>query len=913
MVWPSHAVVRESGKLAFEPPTAVRYAFEGPVGERIAASLDNWLLQAPIANPGMVEMFRLRDRKPVPNVVPWAGEFIGKYLISAVQARRMVAEPAFDEFLRDLIAEFISTQAEDGYLGPFRKEERLLGHWDLWGHYHCMLGLMMWYEDTGDKAALECAVRAADLICKVYLGTERRPIQAGSDEMNLSVIHALGRLYRHTGNQRYLRMMRIIEQDWKTPPAGDYFRQGLANVPFYKTPKPRWESLHALQGLVELYRITGSEDYKTAFTNLWHSIAMHDVHNTGAFSTREGAVGSPYRSGSIETCCQVAWTYMTLDMLYLTGDSRIADELERGFWNAILGYQHPSGRWCTYDTPMNGKRAASAHSIVFQARPGTPELNCCSVNGPRGWGMLSEWAILTNSAGDLIVSYYGAMRAEITLPRGLKVHVRQETDYPRNGHISLSVSPEKAAEFVVRLRIPACSKEAAVRVNSRALEGPTAGSYFTVERKWKSGDKVQLDLDLPLHTSIGDEEMTGKISLYRGPLLLAYDQKYNAYDCNEVGTVDYQDLSFQTSKPPAGRFPPIIFLRFKSVEGREMNLCEFASAGAYGTEYLSWLPVVNAPPPPFRLRKPADGQRIPAGPNRFEWTGPRRAEGRTYTLSIAPHESMKEPIITSSGIDRPRYVVREGLEAEGTYYWQVTARNDQGSGANLGGPWCFTVDGSVENPYLEHPSLLAMRGDGLLAGSHLDGNGIPVYGYIAEARNVVPARDRHGKDGGAVRFSGNGMLRYRVPEFPGEEYTFVAWVRLEARPADRLSQIFSAWCRGGDDPLRVVIEGDRLFARIEGRGGAGTEGAPVKLGEWMHVAAVKMERSLELYVNGEEVHRAPCPATLYTAAEDFALGANPHYSGNEFLIGCMDDFALYGKALDKESIARICRGGLPLE
>jgi DUF1680 family protein len=625
----------------------------------------------------MIEMFRLRDRKPIPDLVPWAGEFIGKYLISAVQARRMVDDPAFDEFLRDFIAEFISTQAEDGYLGPFRKEERLLGHWDLWGHYHCMLGLMMWYEDTGDEAALKCAVRAADLICNTYLDTGRRPIQAGSDEMNLSVIHALGRLYRHTGDHRYFRMMRIIEKDWETPPAGDYFRQGLLNVPFYKTPKPRWESLHAIQGLVELYRITGNEDYKTAFVNLWHSIALNDVHNTGAFSTGEGALGSPYRSGSIETCCQVAWTYMTLDMLYLTGDSRVADELERGFWNAILGYQHPLGRWCTYDTPMNGKRAASAHSIVFQARPGTPELNCCSVNGPRGLGMLSEWALLTNAAADLIVSYYGPMRADVTLSRGQKLRVIQETDYPRDGRISITISPEKAAEFAVLLRIPGWSKAATVRLNGKAVDGLKAGAYFQVKRKWESGDKIQLDLDMPLHTWIGDEEMAGKISLYRGPLLLAYDQKYNAFDCNEVGTLDYQDLSYQTIEPPAGRFPPIIFLRFRSVDGREMNLCDFASAGAYGTEYLSWMPVVNAPPPPFRLKEPGNGQRIPAGPNRFEWTGPRRAEGRSYILSIATDETMKDPIITSSETDRPGYVVREGLEAGKTFYWQVIARNNQ--------------------------------------------------------------------------------------------------------------------------------------------------------------------------------------------------------------------------------------------
>ncbi len=89
----------------------------------------------------------------MPQLVPWAGEFVGKYLISAIQARRMVDDPALDALLRRVIPVLISTQAEDGYLGPFRKQERLLGHWDLWGHYHCMLALMMWYEDTGDAAA----------------------------------------------------------------------------------------------------------------------------------------------------------------------------------------------------------------------------------------------------------------------------------------------------------------------------------------------------------------------------------------------------------------------------------------------------------------------------------------------------------------------------------------------------------------------------------------------------------------------------------------------------------------------------------------------------------------------------------------------------------------------------------------
>jgi uncharacterized protein len=107
----------------------------------------------------------------------------------------------------------------------------------------------------------------------------------------------------------------------------------------------------------------------------------------------------------------------SVEALRLTGDSRIADALEHATWNAALGHQHPSGRWCTYDTPMDGKRLASAHSIVFQARPGTPELNCCSVNGPNGLGLIGQWAVLGGEDG-LYLNYYGPGKTEVKLADG---------------------------------------------------------------------------------------------------------------------------------------------------------------------------------------------------------------------------------------------------------------------------------------------------------------------------------------------------------------------------------------------------------------------------------------------------------------------------------------------------------------
>ncbi len=911
------AEVKDMGPIPFQAPTGIHYSMGGVVGERVQANLDNWLLIAPIANPGMLEMFHLRDREPVPQLVPWAGEFVGKYLISAIQARRMVKDPRLEEFLPAFIAEFISTQAEDGYLGPFRKQERLLGNWDLWGHYHAITALLMWYEETGDKASLECAIRAGDLVCKTFLDTGKRPFSVGSDEMNLSILTAMGRLYRHTGNERFLEMMKMVEKDWES--AGDYYRQGLAGVDFYRIPRPRWESLHDLQGLVELYRISGNEDYKTSFINLWRSIARFDRHNTGGFSTGEQAVGNPYTPGAIETCCTTAWAALSNDMAHLVGgtESTAGDELELSLFNSILGSQHPSGRWWTYNTPPDGKREASAHTIVFQSRVGTPELNCCSVNAPRGLGVISEWGILTDGSGKgFVINYYGPMEAEFDLAGGPHVKVSQETKYPVDGHITIHVDPSGTAPLEsVALRIPAWSKQTRVALGdgsqiAQEEINSAKGRYLTITRKWKAGDTIEADLDMSLRTWIGDGARAGRFSIYHGPVLLAFDQRDNPYDCNAIPALDYTKLTAEPAQV-SGKFPPIVAFQFKGSDGHPMILRDFATAGAAGTEYVSWLPVVNAPPPSFHLLNPVNKAKVPQGPKKFTWTGLSGAGANDYVLEIAKADDMKEVVYRSEPTKKSWVVIRETFQPGTTYWWRVTSTNQYGSHANEGAPFSFSVDPALKNEFVDHPALMEFRSDGLVAASHLDGDGSTIYGYMDHAQNVKAAADRSGKENGAVAFEGNGMLRYRIPSFPTKDYTFVAWFCADQLPKGQFMQIFSAWARSGDDPLRVCIDKGLIFARIEGGGGAGTDGAEVTQGKWTHVAAVKKGGKLFLYVDGKLAHETGAPADLTTtSATDFALGANPHYTGNEFFQGRIDDFALFAKALSAEEIERIFKEGL---
>ena len=276
------------------------YTFDGIIKRYLDNVTEQWLKVAPYANPAMIEMFRDRDRTPRRDLVPWAGEFAGKYLTSAVLAWRISRDERLRAQLDRFVDELISVQDTDGYLGPFPQAERLTGKtadgrhalWDLWGHYHCMLGLLLWYREVGYRPALDACLRAADYICGRFLNTGERVRDAGAEEMNMAISHVMCLLYQETGKPRYLRMAHEVEADWQVPPAGDYVRQALAGVPFPQTPKPRWESLHGIQAIAELHWITGDEKYRRAYETIWWSIVEGDRHNTGGFSSGEQATGN---------------------------------------------------------------------------------------------------------------------------------------------------------------------------------------------------------------------------------------------------------------------------------------------------------------------------------------------------------------------------------------------------------------------------------------------------------------------------------------------------------------------------------------------------------------------------------------------------------------------------------------------
>ena len=588
----------------FETPVNLDFDLQGFVGDRLRANLNQWELRAPRANPAMTQMFRDRDRKPGRNLLPWSGEFVGKYLCASILSYRILKDAREKEALEQIVNALIASQGPDGYLGPFAKADRLTGqNWDMWGHYWVIRGLIMYYQEFGFRPALESAERAADLIVSTFLNKSFPFTNDGSyGQMNYAVIHALTMLYRTTGKPQYLEMAGWIVKQWDMPGAGLYMRLAQEGKEMYEFPGNRWESLHDFMGMYEMYLLTGDSKYRQVFTHIWYSILKGDRHNTGGFTSGERTTGNPYDPAAIETCCTVAWIDLSIDMLKLTGNSLVADEIELSTFNGNIGGQSPSGNWWTYNTPMDGVKEAAAHTINFQCRPGSPDLNCCSVNGPRGLGLIAEWAFMKSPEG-VVLNYYGPGTLKAPTTGGQTLTLKQTTAYPVDGKVALQIDLPKPERFGLKLRIPSWSRSTRVLLNGHEVPDVPAGSYLNLERQWQKGDSVEMLFDMSFHYWAGEREADGKTSIYRGPILLAFDPSYNTMDPSAVPELDSHNLSFEfvkTSLP----IKPLELLKVKAVNGMEVILCDFPTAGAYGNYYRTWLPIINVGPMGFNPSRP---------------------------------------------------------------------------------------------------------------------------------------------------------------------------------------------------------------------------------------------------------------------------------------------------------------------
>lgn len=467
------------------------------------------------------------------------------------------------------------------------------------------------------------------------------------------------------------------------------------------------------------------------------------------------------------------------------------------------------------------------------------------------------------------------------------------------------VTKSSNREWTLRLRIPQWSKQTAVKANFNGVTASAkAGTYLEIRRRWKAGDEVSLQFDFALRAVAGANEAAGKVSLYRGPLLLAYDQTVNPFDADKIPPVNLSRLGeawtvMSPSSPSPMTSPTWLQVELPTEHGN-VRLVDFANAGRSGTQYRSWLPANPAPATPAFTTHPRDGEHVRPGAALFAWRGTRNVTNINYRVEIAADSAFTRMVLaTNAGVAKQLAVDHAALPAAGgaDRWWRVVSIGANGETLADVPPASFTLDPAAAVQKL--PPVNKPGPNGELIFHSLRGEEPPKFGELLSAKHE--SRTTEG-----TKLNGRDqMLIYSIPVWPEQDFTVAVRVRVDEMPKGRIGQIFSAWAAGMDDPLRLTVDGGKVSARSEAGNFLSTPGATMAAGEWHHVAAVKSGTKLELFLDGQPAGSRTVVEFNTTTAHDCALGGNPHFSGNEFLAATFADFGLWERALSADELKQL--------
>lgn len=596
----------------FQPLPLAEQELHGFLGAKIDLCIKNRIMaQEP---EQLIEPFRHRNETRW-----WQTEFWGKWFTSAVAAYQYNRNPELKKILDSAVRGLLATQTPDGYIGNYADDQHL-EQWDIWGRKYTLLGLLAWYDLTGDNKVLRAARRLVDhLLTEVGAG-KANIVKTGNYRgmPGSSILEPVVLLYNRTGDQRYLEFARYIVAQWETSEGPQLIRKALQGVPVARRfPHPEtwwgWENGHkayemmsCYEGLLELYRVTGTPEYLEAVAKAVQNIIDSEINIAGSGASLECWYQGKTRQCQpalhmMETCVTMTWMKLCQNLLRLTGASRYVDLIEQSAYNALLGALTPDGHSFAKYSPLIGTRA------LGEDQCGLP-LNCCIANGPRALMLLPQTAVMGTADGPVINLFCeGAFR--VRLPSKNLVTIEQKTDYPVSGRVDLIVSPGKNELFTLAVRIPGWSQQTTILVNDENFYPILPGDYARINRIWQKGDRIHITFDL--NPRLVRSSVTGPahVAFVRGPIVLALDQRLSAYDIDMEVTVDNSNqdsITLEMIEPK----DPAFWMVFKTslvlgsdFEGefrqpKAVYFCDFASAGNtwdLDSRYRVWLPLLFDP------------------------------------------------------------------------------------------------------------------------------------------------------------------------------------------------------------------------------------------------------------------------------------------------------------------------------
>jgi len=503
-----------------------------------------------------------------------------KALEGAVYSLQHFADPQLRQRVDGILDRILAAQQKDGFLISYYIVQQQDKRWEDLRLEHQMYNAGHFFELavahaqlTGDPKVLNAARRFADHIGGIF-GPGKRYDVDGHQEVELALI----KLYRATGERRYLDLAKFFLDergyahgmerkpfDPKTAvlpvrPEGQltpeqrqaHFRATLrvrnGRMQDHKPVVDQHEAVgHAVRAgymyaaMTDIVRFMEAPGYERALDDLWSDVVSRKMYVTGAVGTGQyddEGFGDPYRlpnaSAYCESCAAIAQVLWQHRMNLLKGQSKYADVMELALYNGVLSGIALSGDKFCYQNPLASKGSQRSSWIG---------LACCPANLTR---IIPQVGGLAYARGQrtAYVNLYVAGEAALKLDDDVTVKLTQQTDYPWNGRVRLTVTPNATSEFTLCLRIPGWALgqpfpsdlyrfgETKIPAVGLKINGQTADpkarvdGYIHLQRQWQAGDLVELDLPMPVHHVYAHERVQddqGKVALMRGPIVYSLE------------------------------------------------------------------------------------------------------------------------------------------------------------------------------------------------------------------------------------------------------------------------------------------------------------------------------------------------------------------------------------------------------
>ena len=494
------------------------------------------------------------------------GSFIGpsfhdgdfyKTLEAVAGLYAVTKDPALDRMMDEAISVIAKAQRKDGYVytkSIIEQQQTGKQHlfddklsFEAYNFGHLMTAACIHYRATGKTNLLEVAKKATDFLIGFY--NSASPEQARNA---ICPSHYMGiiELYRTTNDKKYLALARkLIDIRGLTEGTDD----NSDRVPFRAMKRIAGHAVRAnylLAGAADVYAETGDTSLLHTLNLLWDDITNKKMYVTGGCGALYDGVsvdGISYNPDTVqkvhqsygrnyqlpnlsahnETCANIGNLLWNRRMLELTGDAKYADIVELTLYNSILSGVSMNGEDFFYTNPL-----AASRNFPYQLRwmggrqPYIALSNCCPPNTVRTIAEVSNYLYSMDDNG-IYIDLYGGNILHTMLKDGSTFTLEQQTDYPWDGTINITIKEAPAHPLDIALRIPGWCQQASVTINGKSVTQSTPApitpaSYYKLKRQWKPGDKITLTLNMPATLIASNplvEETRNQVAIKRGPVV----------------------------------------------------------------------------------------------------------------------------------------------------------------------------------------------------------------------------------------------------------------------------------------------------------------------------------------------------------------------------------------------------------